>query len=360
MTKSKKRLFYLDAMKALAVLMVIALHVPLWSINYLSHPTAANHLQYALRLASEGVPIFVFINGFLLLGKSHFTMKRHWQKIKNIFLLLLLWSAILTTIGIFLDPNAHFSLKFLIDSILNTRNESKYSGVLWFLQSLLALYLLVPILKVLYEEHFEHFDYFKYLFIVVSFFTVGLSLLKIVNQYLVALTGSNLLSEAISFLAVFDFINYDWFVFYFMLGGMVYQNLDAIQKYRKQIILLGFVSYVIAVLVGWSLGYLTSAVYNPSFTYHSLFMPVMILALLALFLPVETGEGLFSKLVSSVGQHTMGIYLTHYIFIMLIAKYVKGNSFLMRILIFLIVFALSYLSAIIISKIPKVNRITAM
>lgn len=357
MTKSKKRLFYLDAMKAMAILMVIALHVPLWSINYLSHPTVANHLQYALRLASEGVPIFVVINCFLLLGKSHFTMKRHWQKIKNIFLLLLLWSAILTTIGILLDPNAHFSLKFLIDSILNTRNESKYSGVLWFLQSLLALYLFVPILKVLYEDHF---DYFKYLFIVISFFTVGLSLLKIINQYLLALTGNNLLSEAISFLAVFDFISYAWFVFYFMLGGMVYQNLDAIQKYRKQIILLGLVSYVIAVLLGWSLGHLTNAVYNPSFTYHSFFMPVMILALLALFLPVKTGEGLFSKVVSSVGQHTMGIYLTHYIFIMLVNKYLKGDSFLMRILIFLIVFALSYLSAIIISKIPKVNKITAM
>ena len=63
----QKRMDNLDLMKTLGILMVLSLHVPLWDVDFIATPTVSRAVQYALRLVSEGVPVFVAVNGFLLL-----------------------------------------------------------------------------------------------------------------------------------------------------------------------------------------------------------------------------------------------------------------------------------------------------
>ena len=75
-----KRMDNLDLMKALGILMVITLHVPLWKPEFMETYSAGRLLQYAFRIISEGVPVFVTINGLLLLKKKNMNLKAHAEK----------------------------------------------------------------------------------------------------------------------------------------------------------------------------------------------------------------------------------------------------------------------------------------
>lgn len=48
-----KRIDGLDIMKALGICMVLALHVPLWSTDFIEHPDIAHVVQYAARLKCD-------------------------------------------------------------------------------------------------------------------------------------------------------------------------------------------------------------------------------------------------------------------------------------------------------------------
>lgn len=81
----KKRIDGLDVLKALGICMVLSLHVPLWDPDFITNPNIVHILQYAARIVSEGVPIFLTINGMLLLKKSTFSLKQHCKKMLKIF-----------------------------------------------------------------------------------------------------------------------------------------------------------------------------------------------------------------------------------------------------------------------------------
>lgn len=69
--QTKKRYDYLDLLKFIAIIMVMCLHVQIWSDNFIEDKSVWKVFSYACRLISEGVPIFVAVNGFLLLKKAN-------------------------------------------------------------------------------------------------------------------------------------------------------------------------------------------------------------------------------------------------------------------------------------------------
>ncbi len=71
--------------------MVISLHVPLWEPDFMSSYDASHVIQYFFRLISEGVPVFVSVNGFLLLKKNSLDIQKHLKKMCRILALLVLW-----------------------------------------------------------------------------------------------------------------------------------------------------------------------------------------------------------------------------------------------------------------------------
>lgn len=91
---TKKRMDNLDLLKAIGILMVITLHVPLWETDFVSEYDFSHILQYMLRLVAEGVPIFLAVNGFLLLRKTEFDVGKHIHKMVKIFGVMLIWALI--------------------------------------------------------------------------------------------------------------------------------------------------------------------------------------------------------------------------------------------------------------------------
>ena len=98
-------------------------------------------------------------------------LKAHVEKMLRLFLVLVLWGGVLATVGMYLDNNVDaFTLKDVLHAVLNIQVGAPYTGVLWFLQNLLAVYLVYPMLWYLFNEKY---DLYKYLFGVVSLFVLG-------------------------------------------------------------------------------------------------------------------------------------------------------------------------------------------
>lgn len=243
-----KRIDNLDLMKAMGILMVISLHVPLWDPDFMLSYDMSHVMQYLFRLISEGVPVFVTVNGFLLLKKNYLDIRKHIQKMLRMFGLLLLWG-VLATAGLLLDGNrANFSLRDIVYAILNIQVGAAYTGVLWFLQNLLAVYLIFPMLWYLFHERE---NLYKYLFIVVAFFIPGLGTMGLIRDMLGTMWNVSALTCVIDFLYRFNPIGNGWYLFYFMLGGMIWKYLPQIKKGRRILGFIGLCSWPIAFLSGF-------------------------------------------------------------------------------------------------------------
>lgn len=79
-----KRYDNIDLLKVIAILMVLPLHTGLFVTDFIKMSSIGTYIQYAIRLVCEGVPLFILVNGFLLINKN-FDLKKHVRKILKIF-----------------------------------------------------------------------------------------------------------------------------------------------------------------------------------------------------------------------------------------------------------------------------------
>lgn len=147
----KKRYANIDLLKTIAIIMVIALHSQLFITDFIKDNKISTYIQYFIRILCEGVAIFILVNGFLLINKKQFDFKKHLLKTLKIFAILVIWSIILT-ISIQLIYKEPLKIIGIIKNIFITDINNKYTGVLWFLQNLIALYLIYPVLKIVHDN----------------------------------------------------------------------------------------------------------------------------------------------------------------------------------------------------------------
>ena len=359
MTQNAKRLDNLDLMKTIAILLVISLHAALWKYeitnNFFSTPDI---IQYSFRVLSQGVPIFLAVNGFLLFRKKKLDIKKHYLKTLKLLLLFVFWTALLYIIKEITNNNLN-SISFT--SVVNTIFEANSSNaVTWFLQSLIAVYLIYPMLKLLYDKEFL---LFKILFVIVTIFTVCISILNLFKVSLDSLSLSSIAKEigmTESFVIKFSPLANGWFLLFFMLGGMIYYNYEYFSRKRIFFILAGIISTSATIAFAIIMTLRTGIIYNPDFMYSTLFMPVCILGLWAITLKYKSKQLLINKLIRSFGKNTFGIYLTHWIFIYLLRYFYTPELFWHRLLFYISVVVLSYLFSLLLKIIPGVKHIVTV
>ncbi len=310
-------------------------------------------IQYAFRIISEGVPFFVAINGFLILPKKTFDLRQHMGKMLKIFGLLLIWGIILGFSGIALERGfGNFSFWEVVDSVLNIAVGAPYTGVLWFLQNLLGVYLIYPILRLAYDHDF---DLFQYLFWVVFAFVVGLNCIVLIRDGLAPHYDMVRLSRFIDFANRFKPIGNDWYVFYFLLGGMIRHNYEAIKERRVLFGILGALSWPAAFGVAFWISTGSGYTYNAAFNYGSIFMVLFILGFFAITSNYQCDNAV-KRVVNSVGMNTFGMFFSHWIFIFLIRRYFAG-LLEHRLIMYICVVAASYLFSLILGKIPYLKKL---
>lgn len=187
-----KRIEYIDFLRAFATLLVILVHILSGRsiIVKWSDISFFESIVYALfySIAVLGVPLFLFISGYLLLDRNYNkeSVIRFYKK--NYFHLYLVYVIWFIAYAIFENIVGDYSftfysaLKILLlmpDLIVY---DLIYSFHLWYLPMILKIYLFIPILAILLKKFSDkfiltiYFLYFMYVFIPPMLSVMGYSL----------------------------------------------------------------------------------------------------------------------------------------------------------------------------------------
>lgn len=358
----KSRIWGLDVLKAIAICMVIPLHTGLFHPDFIHTPTISNFLQYMARLASEGVPLFFFVNGFLLLGPAAFDLKKHLYRIKKVLFLLLIWSILLVLSQVLIQQSS-LTLSGVLRFVLGTRIGSQYTGVLWFLQALLGLYILFPFVKSVFDSNGQ---IRKIAIATVIVMAVGVALIGQVVPVFTTLLPSHwqdVLRELGSWFACLNpFANVGALLF-FMVGGFVRRHVYDCGLSSNRWIVLGLIAYLFVLVWGVFASILSGKLLGVGMLSSALGGPLVTLGWFALAMGPfsKWGEvGFLRCAITSLGSATMGIYLLHIPVITALGRLWTPGSFGERFLFALGVLVISWVLTIIIKHIPGVRRLVAI
>lgn len=349
---------YLDFLKGLSILWVISLHLPLWNLNFVEMTTWSRVLQYLLRLVAEGVPFFVAINGFLLLGKEKLDLKAHLKKCEKMLFLLIIWAFILAFIGMVLNGQRNEINFFrILDYVLNTQINAPFTGVLWFTQNLLSVYILYPIIWKVYQEDFR---LFQYLYIVILVMIAGIQSIFILLDFLRVYYDAHILQGVTAFFARLNPIANGWYVLNFCTGGMLLHYYDKLEKHRRRLFVVSIVMWVMVGMLAFNTSMKTGVLYRQDFFYSSICMTVWVVWVFAEAAHYIDGSGMIQKMLCSVGRNTLGMYFCHFIFIWLVYILFNLDSGIKRCIGFLAVAVCSYLTASIMARIPVLKELVSI
>lgn len=350
MDKKSSYNFSADLLRVLAIAGVVSIHI---SYAVYARPDFFGGISWWISLAINSfsrvaIPLFIMISGYFLLNKKesyHDTVKRTFHRI---FIPLLFWF-----LAQLIWNNGYISLKQVNWNIIS-RLLTVSVFDLYFLVILVGLYLISPILR----EFLHHtsdktqkiFTFAALIFGVLLFFT----------QYI--------FSEC----AHVDIFTY-WIPYtgLFVAGYFLGNNLDKV----KHVFTYGTL-YVIGLGITIGMGALYYYLHwhgnnildpHSCLSYYSdwYLSPNVIIMSVALFVLVMRMKfrvsPLIHRAVFSVARASFGIYLLHTFFIDILYIHFRifdhaGPGWLHVILKWITVFVLSYLSTILLTKIPILKR----
>lgn len=139
MTTNNQRIGYLDYLRVWAMLMIIILHSPMPNMQ-----ASGLILSSVSFITATGLVLFFMISGALLLSKTY-QMKpfllRRFSKIA--------WPTLFWSLFYLFDKwvRGTISTDYLFRSVLSIPFSPQGNGILWFLYTLMGLYLITPILS---------------------------------------------------------------------------------------------------------------------------------------------------------------------------------------------------------------------
>ena len=272
----KKRIAYLDAIKCLAIMIVIDLHVlKLCGVNH--YDALSSQMIYAPVL-----PLFFFVSGFLAYRQS-INVKDCWNNIRRKFVFLVI-PAVVFCIGKDL-MNHKYLFRFV------TEGMHGY----WFTVVLFECFLLYYLITLAIKN---------------AKWRIGVLLL-------LSLAGIGMLALDKGFgPAIFDLRRLTKYFQFFVLGTLA-------MKYRpKYEALMNNETVKAALLVSYFLVLFSLTYDMPSVLHHSLrdvalryFSTFAIVSFFACQADSFQRETKFNSLVNHIGQNSLAIYLLHYFFL---------------------------------------------
>ena len=148
----KRRFGYLDILKAIAMLCVCLYHYPLIRHTAYVRPFPADvlALRFFRNLNVVCVPLFMMVNGALILNRP-FNLKKHAVRCASLFAGVYVWYVLTVVIGHAWQNGMGYVAANMKGILLSAQYLTEYGGIgtshLWFVQMLVALYLLVPLIR---------------------------------------------------------------------------------------------------------------------------------------------------------------------------------------------------------------------
>ena len=306
--KSKEYSSSLSYLRLFATIMIVASHT--WSTLQENKElfsltvTESTFLEIAYSLTKWAVPVFFMITGALLLKKDKKISVRDCicKYSKRMMLALVIFGIPYAFLKIYSD-NKQFTLSIIPKSIIDVISGNNI-GHLWYLYTLIGLYLFLPLIKLFVNNATKR--EFRYILILIFIFNYCFPLIY-------SITGFDIGIKV-------PFITYP--LFYMLMGYYIYNEKPWWQD-KTWMVVLGVVISAIIIIVSGIMGLPLATI----MAYHS---PVAALFALSIFIAFQRIEKTSTEMLWVLDRLCFGVYLIHPLFIQFCYRFLNivptGNS----------------------------------
>ena len=328
----KTREYAFDILRVISMIMVIIIHIANVYCRSFGMISTKSYLISLIfnTICRVSVPIFFMISGSLLLDRS-FNKEKYLKRVLKYVVLIVVWDIIYLVWEYFYLGVTYDKLYMLI--------FDPYRAHLWFLYTILVLYAIQPLLKLIMDKSN---NIIKISLLIIWFL---LSLASMLNPYVA------------KFFTIFSYIGY------FIIGKYLYDFIKKfdLRKYSLSLILIMIFCYSISIWMNYLLSISLNQFYNLFFAYRTPFIMISSFALYVLIISNYRKDSL-NKLVTGLSDLSLGVYLIHGIFLDVTVKvfiYSSINSIIGIPIFTIIIFILSVISTFILKKIKFLKEIVS-
>lgn len=355
----KERYAHIDLLESIAIFFVIIYHSRLYSSDIGNDTTLFKYLEYFFNtVLSTCVPLFFFVNGYLLFSKD-INLKKHTLKIIRFIFITIVWSVFYLLFFLIIKGEP-FSIRTIVFGVLNM-NIKHGLNIMWFMGAMVCIYILYPALKSLFDLNRKAFVWFA---IICAIFTFGIvagqqisDISTVLLNHRVSIVNHDLVKMFNPFKGI-----YGYSIVYFCFGGLIHTfegKIRAITRLKRNTIsAIGlFLSSGLLFLLGLFYTSFNNSTWDVVwYGYDTIFTFANVFFIYVLSLNYEKNY----QMVKNISCNTLGIYFIHNIIVI----YTKP---LLNISIFgnipstvcyaLIVLAISLVISILIKRIPIIKHL---
>lgn len=154
---TKKRLYHIDLLKTIAIYLVLMFHGTLYPNWVLPDMSLPHLLRYFTRtILATCVPLFFFVNGYLLMSRP-LNLKKHTIKTGKLMFLTCFWILFLLFVlqHYYQEP---IDWQATAQQVWNLKDG--WNNQLWYLGTLVGIYLVFPLLKSTFDADRIRFYWF--------------------------------------------------------------------------------------------------------------------------------------------------------------------------------------------------------
>ena len=318
-----KRKLYLDIVKIVAILCVVAYHIDYFWRSSEVALLSSSLLSLFTVIGAMGVPLFVMTSGALIMGKnlsSFENIKRFYTKnLLSIYITGAIWYAIY-----YCYNTLDITGKGMLQSLLMLNKPESH---LWYIRMILIYYLLMPLI-VYMKNHWN--KVFICIVVVIGLCLFGRSLYLMVNKTPFPTTSG---------------YSYACYLVYMTIGYYISKG-DI--KVKRVLVPLGLL------LLGYGIAY-----YMMNQNYFELYWydnPLVLVSSVSLFCLTKRCFGHLTekRVLTELSNMTFGVYLIHILLIYLVGTLLR--SYLNLFVDLLLIIILSFIIVRISHKIPIISK----
>lgn len=329
-----KRNLNIDLIKILACFFVVALHTQRnYQLELIHNPI----LYYISRCA---VPLFLMVNGYLLLKKEKIDYKYVLHKTKNILLVIMFW----TLAYVILDSIRKKGITNVLSIFLGTFTQDGALAHLWFFWALIIIYIILPILYKF--KIFDNKNKFKNIIILILSISV---IIDIIFNYMYVKYNTNILENIPQCFRIWI-----WLLYFFM-GGYYSRYIQNNITIKKNIIITMILT-IISFVYQYQLFVKISFTINSEYIYGNLIIILWVISIFNLLNSIKIEGYRFKRVIEYLSNYIMGIYILHPMIINILNLSYHEKGPLYAIVMWICAIVISLVCSIIISKIPKVKQ----
>lgn len=348
-------------MKCIAIFLVTTYHAFWLEHDFVLDPSFVSYSRYLFKtVLSACVPLFFFINGYLLFGRP-LDMSKHIKRTVKYVLIVLFWAPVLLLLFFAVSPEEHTVSEFF-KALVDLDHDWSIRHF-WYLGALVCIYIFFPALKALFDTNIKAFILFV---AVCGFFTFGIPLLSQLSEFISILTGAKTVSLDKEIVEMFDPFRgiYGFSFVYFCVGGLVNRYEDRILSVpvRKRNFYACF-GLIAGCLWLFTIGvyksnYILSDIWNPVWNGYET-VPTFCITMSIYILCLNFKKD--SRVVNTAAKNTLGIYILNYVLIRISKETVMSWRFMDNIpahLVFSALLIICYLGMVfVLKKIPLIKNL---